>query len=128
MRNGIVNHGFTLIEILVVLTIIGVLLSLVTPRYFDSIDRSKEKVLRHDLQVMREAIDHYVSDRNAYPDALEDLVDAHYLRAVPVDPITDRKDTWILVAPEDAFYEGNVADVHSGSEQMASDGSLYAEW
>jgi len=99
----------------VVLTIIAILLSLVAPRYFASIDRSKEKVLRHDLIVMRSAIDQYFADKNAYPDTLEQLVDGRYLREVPVDPITDRRDTWVFTPPKDSYYEGDIANVYSGS-------------
>lgn len=120
--------GFTLVEILVVLTIIAILLSLVAPRYFDSIDRSKEKVLRHDLIVMRGAIDQFLSDRNMYPDTLEDLVEGRYLRAVPIDPITERTDTWIFTPAIKHEFEGNMADIHSGSELLSSEGSAYADW
>ncbi|EGL55346.1 putative secretion system X protein GspG-like 2 [Methylophaga aminisulfidivorans MP] len=122
------NKGFTLVEILVVLTIIAILLSLVAPRYFASIDRSKEKVLRHDLIVMRSAIDQYFADRNAYPDTLEQLVDGRYLREVPVDPITDRRDTWVFTPPKDSYYEGDIANVYSDSELISSEGTPYAEW
>jgi general secretion pathway protein G len=120
--------GFTLIEILVVLTIIAIMMSLVAPRYFNSIDRSKEKVLQHDLIVMREAIDMYVSDRNIYPDTLQDLVDGKYLRAIPVDPITDRADTWIFTPPKGDEFEGKMADIHSGSPLISSNGTAYEEW
>lgn len=128
MRNKQSFSGFTLIEILVVLTIIAVLLTLVAPRYFDSVDRSKEKVLRHDLIVMRSAIDQYLGDRNEYPNSLQDLVDGRYLREVPVDPITDRRDTWVLNEPSTNEYDGNVADVFSGSPLISSEGTPYAEW
>ena len=122
------SKGFTLVEILVVLTIIAILLSLVAPRYFASIDRSKEKVLRHDLIVMRIAIDQYFADRNAYPDTLEQLVEGRYLREVPVDPITERRDTWVFTPPKDSYYEGDIANVYSGSESISSEGTPYAEW
>lgn len=122
------DNGFTLIEILVVLTIIAILLSLVTPRYFNSIDRSKEKVLRHDLVVIRDAIDQFYSDKNAYPNHLQDLVQGKYLKEVPIDPITDRMDTWVFVAPSEEGVEGEMADVYSGSQLISSDGTAYAEW
>ncbi|WP_439503222.1 type II secretion system protein [Methylophaga sp.] len=128
MRNQKSLAGFTLIEILVVLTIIAILLTLVAPRYFDSVDRSKEKVLRHDLIVMRSAIDQYLGDRNEYPNSLQDLVDGRYLREVPVDPITDRRDTWVFSEPTNNEYEGNIADVFSGSPLISSEGTPYAEW
>ncbi|MCB2426955.1 type II secretion system protein [Methylophaga pinxianii] len=128
MRNKHSFAGFTLIEILVVLTIIAILLTLVAPRYFDSVDRSKEKVLRHDLIVMRSAIDQYLGDRNEYPNSLQDLVDGRYLREVPVDPITDRRDTWVFSEPKTNEYEGSIADVFSGSPLISSEGTPYAEW
>lgn len=128
MRNKHSFAGFTLIEILVVLTIIAILLTLVAPRYFDSVDRSKEKVLRHDLIVMRSAIDQYLGDRNEYPNSLQDLVDGRYLREVPVDPITDRRDTWVFSEPTTNEYEGSIADVFSGSPLISSEGTPYAEW
>ena len=128
MRNKKSLAGFTLIEILVVLTIIAILLTLVAPRYFDSVDRSKEKVLRHDLIVMRSAIDQYLGDRNEYPNSLQDLVDGRYTRHVPVDPITDRHDTWVFSEPTTNEYEGSIADVFSGSPLISSEGTPYAEW
>lgn len=120
--------GFTLIEILVVLAIIATLLSLVTPRYFDSMNRSKEKILKNDLIVIRGAIDQYYSDKNVYPDSLEDLVQYKYLREMPVDPITDSTVTWIFSPPLDIEVKGAVYDIHSGSQDVASDGSHYADW
>ncbi|THK41206.1 prepilin-type N-terminal cleavage/methylation domain-containing protein [Methylophaga sp. SB9B] len=128
MHKKNLSAGFTLIEILVVLTIIAVLLSLVAPRYFDSVDRSKENVLRHDLIVMRSAIDQYLGDKNQYPNSLQDLVDGRYLREVPVDPLTDRRDTWVFSKPATNDYEGSIADVFSGSPLISSEGTPYAEW
>ena len=122
------NSGFTLIEILVVLAIIATLLSLVTPRYFDSMNRSKEKILKNDLIVIREAIDKYYSDKNAYPDSLEDLVQYKYLRDMPVDPMTDSSLTWLFSPPLDIEAKGAIYDIHSGSQDVASDGSHYADW
>lgn len=122
------NSGFTLIEILVVLAIIATLLSLVTPRYFDSMNRSKEKILKNDLIVIREAIDKYYSDKNVYPDSLEGLVQYKYLREMPVDPITDSSVTWLLSPPLDIEAKGAIYDIHSGSQDLASDGSHYADW
>lgn len=122
------KKGFTLIEILVVLAIIATLLSLVAPRYFDSIDRSKEKILKHDLLVMREAIDKYYSDKNVYPNTLQDLVQHKYLRTIPDDPITESALTWVLIAPPDIEAKGLIYDIHSGSPAVASDGSQYADW
>jgi general secretion pathway protein G len=122
------NTGFTLIEILVVLAIIATLLSLVSPRYFHSIDRSKETILKHDLATMRDAIDKFYSDKNAYPDTLGDLVQFHYLRAIPKDPITESASSWLIIPPEQIEVKGNVYDVKSGSKAISADGTAYSEW
>lgn len=120
--------GFTLIEVLVVLAIIATLLSLVAPRYFDSINRAKETTLKHDLITMRRAIDQFYSDKNAYPDSLEEIVQQKYLRELPQDPITESKLTWLFTAPPDLESKGNIYDVHSGSPEIATDGTPYATW
>lgn len=122
------SRGFTLVEILVVMAIVASLLSLVAPRYFAALERSKETVLRHDLAVMREAIDKYYSDRGAYPDTLDDLVQGQYLRAIPEDPITQSMETWIYIPPSDPNAQGSIFDIQSGAEGIATDGSLYAQW
>lgn len=124
------NHklGFTLIEILVVLAIIATLLSLVTPRYFNSIDKSKETILKHDLVTIREALDKFYSDKNFYPETLDDLVQYKYLRAIPKDPITDSSATWQIIAPDQIEIKGNIYDVKSGSQAISSEGIPYAEW
>ena len=122
------SKGFTLIEVLVVLAIIATLLSLVAPRYFDTIVRAQETSLKHDLITMREAIDKYYADNAAYPDTLEDLVQGKYLRSIPEDPITKSAQTWTVVAPPDSETKGLIYDVHSGSPDIAEDGSAYADW
>lgn len=128
MRRSYRPFGFTLIEMLVVLAIIATLLTLVAPRYFQTLDRSRETVLRHDLNVMRDAIDKYYSDTGVYPDTLDDLVQRRYLREVPSDPITGSWETWQLIPPTDPQAGGNVYDVRSGSPDVAEDGSYYADW
>ncbi|PCJ31861.1 MAG: type II secretion system protein G [Gammaproteobacteria bacterium] len=120
--------GFTLIEVLVVLAIIATLLSLVTPRYFSTIDRSKETVLRHDLYVVRDAIDKFYSDNNRFPNTLEELVQRKYIRQVPQDPITESQVSWVFTPPSDRYIEGIIADLHSGSDGIAADGTRYASW
>lgn len=122
------HNGFTLIEILVVLTIVATLLTLVTPRYFHTIDQARETTLRHDLATMRDAIDKFYGDVGMYPASLEELVQRKYLRAVPQDPMTESADTWVLVPPSNAGARGAVADIRSGSEDTALNGSLYAAW
>jgi general secretion pathway protein G len=121
------SRGFTLIELLVVMTIIGVLLTIAVPRYFRTVERSKETVLRRDLSVLRESIDRYFGDLGQYPDALQSLVDKHYIRSVPVDPFTKSAETWLVMASEDPDHPG-VRDIHSGSPNSGSDGSPFVSW
>lgn len=128
--------GFTLIELLVVMAIIATLLALVGPRYFASVERSKEAVLRTNLRIVREAIDKFRGDTGRYPTSLRDLVDKRYLREVPLDPITERSDSWILLAPGEKPGEarggnratGEVYDVRSGAPGTANDGTAYGTW
>ena len=121
------RSGFTLIELLVVMAIIALLLSLAIPRYFGSLERSKEAVLREDLFQLRDAIGKYYGDKGKYPESLDALASEKYLRKVPVDPITESTPTWVIVSPEDP-QKGGVYDVRSGAQGKASDGSVYAEW
>jgi general secretion pathway protein G len=120
-------RGFTLIELLVVMAIIGVLLTLAVPRYFRTVQRSKETVLRRDLATVRESIDRYYGDLGQYPDALPALVDKHYIRSVPVDPFTKSAETWLVVESDDPDHPG-VRDLHSGSPESGSDGSPFVSW
>lgn len=119
--------GFTLIELLVVMAILGLLLSLSVPRYFAHIDKAKESVLRQDLAQLRDAIDKHFGDFDRYPESLDELVTKKYLRRVPVDPITDRADSWQIRAPERKEL-GKVFDVSSGATGNALDGSAYGSW
>ena len=121
------SKAFTLIELLVVMSIIALLLAIAVPRYFNSMDRAKEAVLKEDLVQMRNAIDKFYGDRGQYPDALEDLVTRKYLRRIPPDPITDSVDTWLTVPPQGAG-SGAIADVKSGAPGIALDGTPYGEW
>jgi len=119
--------GFTLIELLVVMAIIATLLTLAVPRYFGSIEKSKEAVLRENLNQMRDALQKYYGDKGKYPDALEALAAEKYLRKVPVDPVTESSTTWMVVAPDDP-KKGAVFDVRSGAPGQASDGTSYGDW
>jgi len=119
--------GFTLIELLVVMAIIATLLSIVAPRYFNSIDKAKESVLRQDLGVMRNAIDQFYSDFGKYPIDLAELVDKRYMRSIPKDPFTESDKTWIEIPPKNETESG-VYDVQSGYTGRALDGSYYQEW
>jgi len=120
-------RGFTLIELLVVMAIIAVLLSLAAPRYFRSEDRARETALRHDLSVMREAIDRHHGDTGRYPGSLQDLVAKKYLKRVPPDPITGTPETWVVVPPANR-EAGGVFDVASGAPGTGRDGTPYAQW
>jgi len=120
-------RAFTLIELLVVLAIIATLLSIAAPRYFEHLDRTRETTLRQSLGVMRDALDKYRADTGKWPEDLDTLVSKRYLRKVPIDPITERSDTWQPVAPPTVDGEG-VSDVHSGAEGVAKDGTRYADW
>lgn len=102
-------RGFTLIELSVVLAVIALLLLLVTPRYFGALDRSKDKVLAHNLLQIRAAIDQYHADRGRYPDSLDELVQTRYLRSLPVNPVTEAPD-WVLMPPPPGEL-GTVFDV-----------------
>ncbi len=119
--------GFTLIELLVVMAIIATLLTLAVPRYFNSVEKSKEAVLHQNLFLMREALDKFYSDNGKYPDVLEELISKKYLRSVPVDPITGSAQTWQVIAPEVA-EKGAIYDIKSGAPGNARDGSEYRVW
>ena len=119
-------RGFTLIELLVVLAIIGTLLALATPRYFQHVERAKEAVLRENLATVRDAIDQYRADKGVWPASLEALAEKRYLRQVPLDPLTESRDTWLLLPPAEHAATG-VFDIRSGAEGATIDGTLYSE-
>ena len=121
------HWGFTLIELLVVMVIIATLLSIVAPRYFASVDRAREAALRTNLRTMRDAIDKYVADKSRYPDSVEQLVTQKYLRSLPIDTITDRNDTWVVVPYPDKSKPG-MFDVRSGAAGVALDGTAFSTW
>ena len=121
------THGFTLVELMVVMAIIALLLSLALPRYFNHLESSRETILKQDLAVMRDAIDKFHGDRGRYPDSLDELVSARYLRTLPVDPITERSDTWQVIAPP-GDDPGAMYDVRSGAPGNAREGTVYADW
>jgi general secretion pathway protein G len=127
LRNGSgrAARGFTIIELIVVLAAIALLLSIAAPRYVQHIERAREVALRQDLQQVRVAIDQFRADQMRFPATLDELVKRGYLRAVPVDPVTDSAETWKLDAATGA---GAVSEIHSGAPGHASDGSAYANW
>jgi general secretion pathway protein G len=115
--------GFTLIEMLVVLSVIALLLSLVAPSYVSHVDRAQELTLRQNLKTVRATIDQFRADRARDPADLAELVTDRYLRELPVDPVTDRNDTWVPVVVGGAMH-----DLHSGAPGKGSDGTPYASW
>jgi general secretion pathway protein G len=119
--------GFTLIELLVVMAIIAVLLTIAAPRYFHSVDKSKEAVLHQNLELTRQAIDKYFSDNGKYPDSLDDLVQKKYLRTLPYDPIAESNSTWISVAPS-STDKGALFDIKSGATGSSINGTEYKDW
>ena len=126
------SRGFTLIELMVVISIILILISIAVPIYNQSIVRAREAVLRQDLFAMRSVIDQYTMDKSKAPQSLQDLVDAGYLKEIPKDPFTDSRDTWQVVQ-EDALLsvdqdEPGISDVHSGASGSGTDGTAYSSW
>jgi len=121
------QRGFTLIELIVVMSIIATLLTIAVPRYFKSLERSKEAVLRQDLAVLRDAIDKFGADLGHKPESLADLVEHKYIRSVPVDPFTKSPDAWVAKMSDDSDDPG-VVDVHSGAQGAALDGTVYVAW
>ncbi|MDH5204653.1 MAG: type II secretion system GspH family protein [Hylemonella sp.] len=121
-------RGFTLLELLFVLVIVALLSSLVAPMLVGSIDQARESALKQDLHVMRQALDDYHADHGKYPAELAELVQRRYLRAIPVDPITQRSDSWTPVYAGGDSGARAIIDVHSGAAQAARDGSQYRDW
>jgi len=120
-------RGFTLIELLVALAIIALLLSIVTPRYFGSLTRADEAVLKENLYVLRDALDKHYADTGRYPASLDELASKKYIRSVPLDPFTQSQTSWIVVPPADAKL-GAVYDVKSGARGSGRDGRPYEQW
>jgi general secretion pathway protein G len=127
------QRGFTLVELMVVMLIIGVLAAIAVPSYVSSIKSAREAVLREDLHVMREAIDSYTMDKDKAPDSLDDLVQAGYLKSIPKDPMTQSATTWNTDSSDsysdvDQTSDGGISNVHSGSTETGTDGRPYTEW
>jgi general secretion pathway protein G len=120
--------GFTLIELMVVMAIIATLTTLALPRYFHSVERSREAVLRQDLAIMRDAIDKFLSDRGRYPASLDELAELRYLRKVPPDPVTESSTTWVVLAAPGNEPKDGVYDVRSGAPGKSLDGEPYESW
>ena len=126
------ERGFTLIELLIVMAIIATLAAIAIPSYINTVRHAREAVLREDLHTMRQAIDSYTIDKEKAPQSLDELVQAGYLKAIPVDPMTGRDDTW-LPDTSDTLMDvdetaGGINNVHSGSQGISTDGSSYNTW
>lgn len=123
------SRGFTLVELMVVLAIIALLMTIVAPRYFRSVDRAREATLHTSLNVMRDAIDKFLADQGRYPQSLTELAERRYIREIPEDPITGRRDSWLMLPPPpDSSLHDGMADVRSGAVGEALDGTPYKDF
>lgn len=131
-RRSLLSAGFTLVELLIVMTIIAILMAIAIPRYQASVKAAREATLHEDLATVRQAIDQYTMDKQKAPQSLDDLVSSGYLRSVPIDPMTRQNSTWqtttddTLLTPDQT--DPGITDVHSGSTESASDGTQYSTW
>ena len=126
------DAGFTLIELMIVMAIIGILSVIAIPSYVSAVRQAREAVLKEDLHVLRNAIDSYTADKQKAPQSLDDLVQEGYIRSIPEDPMTHSKDTWVTDS-SDALSsvdqtDPGITDVHSGSQDTGSDGQPYSAW
>ena len=126
------ESGFTLVELMIVMLIIGVLGAAAIPSLVQSIKNAREAALKEDLHVMRDAIDSYTMDKNKAPQSLDDLVQNGYLKTIPTDPMTHTNDTWVT-SSDDTYSdidqtEAGINDVHSGSDATGTDGQAYSSW
>jgi general secretion pathway protein G len=131
-RNKNRSRGFTLIEMLIVISLVMILVAIAVPNYQRSIMRAKESVLKQDLFQLRSLISQYTLDKQKAPQSLDDLITAGYLKQIPIDPMTNARDTW-TVDQEDTLLsvdqqEPGISDVHSGSNAISSDGTTYSTW
>lgn len=120
--------GFTMIELMVVVAIVGILATLAIPSFRQSVVKAREAALKEDLFVMRDLLDKHYADHGVWPATLHDLVEKEYLRAIPVDPFTGSADTWVETFDTGASGESGIRDVHSGSDLVALSGTPYNEW
>lgn len=132
LKQRVRQRGFTLIELMVVISIIVILLSLAIPNYQSSILHAKETALHDDLYTMRSLIDQYTLDKQKAPTSLDDLVQAGYLKELPKDPFTNARDSWVPVTDDSLMSpdqtDPGIVDVHSGSDQVSSEGTAYSSW
>jgi general secretion pathway protein G len=119
------THGFTLLELMIVVSVIGILATLAVPSYQSSVVKAKEAALRQDLSTFRDVLDQHKADRGKYPPSLSALVSAGYLRAIPKDPFTSATTTWQEISDP---VEGGVVDIYSGAEFVGTNGTPYNRW
>lgn len=117
-------RGFTIVELLVVLSVIALLLSIITPRYLNKVEEGKEIALKQNLSTIRRSIDQYYSDQGVYPESLTKLIEKRYLRSIPIDPMAE-KSGWTIIKDKEV---GGIYDIKSTSQDIASDKRVYAEW
>lgn len=126
------RRGFTLIELMVVMAVIALLVTIVAPRYLTQTDRAREAVLRNNLKETRDAIDRFYTDHGRYPQTLKELVDARYVKMLPVDPITGRNDRWTLAGSPGgagaASQASGIYDLHSSAAGNGLDGTAFNSW
>lgn len=126
------ESGFTLMELMIVMAIIGILATLAVPSFIGALRSAREAVLKQDLQTMRTAIDSYTEDKQKGPQALQDLIDDGYLKQVPVDPMTRSNDTWVTDQSDSLHSldqtDPGIDNVHSGSTDTGTDGQPYSSW
>jgi general secretion pathway protein G len=132
LRKDRTQSGFTLIELMIVMAIIGILITMAIPSFVGAVRHAREAALKEDLQTMRTAIDTYTMDKQKGPQSLDDLVQDGYIRTIPEDPITRSKDTWVTDSSESMYSldetEPGITDVHSGSTETGTDGQPYSSW
>ena len=121
--------GFTLLELMIVVTIIGILATISQPMFRNAMLQAREAALRENLYVLRDAIDKFYADTDKYPESLTDLVEKRYIRKLPKDPITGSSETWqVVYYADEKGQQAGIFDVRSGSDAVGSDGQKYSDW
>jgi len=122
------HKGYSLIELMIVVAVIGILVALAVPSFQQSAVKAREAALKQNLQTIRIVLDQYYADKGAYPSSLDTLVEAAYLRKIPMDPFTKSNETWVIEFEDNADEVGGIFDIHSGSKAMSTSGTPYNEW